>query len=55
MKELEGKIKKLEQAKRERELEQKAEEEKQRQSIQQRENKNKNFLENIKSYSIEDI
>ncbi len=55
MKDLDGKIIKLEQIQKEREEKQREEEDKQRLKMQKREEGNKNFLGNIKSYSIEDI
>ena len=55
MSELNVKIEKLELMKKEKDERQRMEEDAQRQKLTQKAQGNKNFLDNIKSYSVEDI
>lgn len=55
MRDLDDRIKQLEKIQNEREEKKRQEEEEERQRLQQRDKGNKNFLGNIKSYSIDDI
>ena len=55
MQELDGKIKNLEKQKKEKEELEREQAEQERQKQQQRQLGNRGFLDNIKSYSVEDI